>query len=470
MYSTSGVTSPPQLDPQALQSTPVSFARQLAPPGAPRLPRSDDDPPLLLDEDPPMQAHTSPSVFGFSQPPQPMHNSGPQQSYSLPQNVVTDPVYPFPSQFSSQPHQQVLYNYAPQEVFPQHVNPESFYQQPPISCTNIYQPSYNSVYPHNFGYSDACNLSLEKPEILAPPSWDMPTGQTQVLPPYQLTPLTSCEFDLHISSYMEEIRQHNASVCSLDSIQARVYEFPPLTCSSSDASDHDDITSDTAQQLSSFADGNNYCVQENQMKLETHLTKMQQDREDQERMIAEKRKAKAERREQRKLRRQADRQTRKQMHLERMQQKHEKNLKQFAVRFSAPPLETRLQSADESGGTITATKSIKVYSSEAQSEKPKRLRNLVLGNGYGRLFWPGYIDLSKEHGTSTVKIGLFGLEVDGFLNKRDMFLATQTELPGQHEQSAYVSAIEETIKDVPGMQFWGCDPNNGIFYTVRSRH
>lgn len=65
MYSASGVTSPPQLDPQALQSTPVSFARQLAPPGAPRLPRSDDDPPLLLDEDPPMQAHTSPSVLAF---------------------------------------------------------------------------------------------------------------------------------------------------------------------------------------------------------------------------------------------------------------------------------------------------------------------------------------------------------------------------------------------------------------------
>lgn len=269
---------------------------------------------------------------------------------------------------------------------------------------------------------------------------------------------------------MEEIRQHNASDCFLDNIQARIYEFPPLGCSSSDASDHDDITSDTVQQIPPFTDDNNYCLQENQMKLETHLAKMQQDQEDQERMVAEKKKAKAEQREQRRFRRQADRQRRKQMRLERMQQKHEKNLKEFSLRFNAPSSKTKLQSADESEGTIAIDKSMKIYSPEAKPENPKRLRNLVIGNGYGHLFWPGYIDLTKEHGTSTVKIGLFGLEVDGFLNNKDMFLATQTELPGLCEQDTYMSEIEETIKDIPGMQFRGCDPDNGIFYTFRSRH
>lgn len=472
MHSAAGANSSPQLDPQALQSTPVSFSRPMTPPGAPRLPRSDDDPPLLLDEDPPTQMHTVTSFFDLSHQIQSMQDPEPQLPYLQLHNQAPGPAYPAPPQFHTQPDQQVLYESAPQEAFFQPINPSSFYQQPPVPYQSVYQPPYNSFYPQTFNNGvDIYSLSVEKPEVIVPPLWDRPTKQNQILPPYQFAPLNSSEFCLHISSQLEEIRQHNALECSLGSIQAHIYEFPPLTSTSPDTSEYDDITLDASQQMPAFTKSESYCLQESQMKLETQLAKIQHDREDQEKMLIEKKRLKAEQREQRRLHRRADRQRRKQAYLEHIQRKHEKNLKEFARKFSAPPSAARAQSSsnDEPTCTISIDRSIKIYNSETWPEKPQRFRNLVMGNGYGHLFWPGYIDLDEEHGTSTVKIGLFGLELDGFLNDKDIFLATQTEIPELQEQNAYINEIEKAVGSVPGMRLWGCDPNNGVLYTFRSQ-
>lgn len=296
-----------------------------------------------------------------------------------------------------------------------------------------------------------------------------------MLSSYQLAPLNSNEFHLHISSQIEEIRRHNRLECTIDDIQAQIYKFPSINLSLSDPSDQDDIDPDTDQQASALTRSSSYYIQENQMKLEAQMAKIQQDREDQEKMIDERRRIREEQREQRRITRRAGRRERKQKQLEYMHQKHEKNLKNFALRFNNPasalsPL-SRVQSNTENTHecTIVIDKSTRVYNPDAWSEESHRFRNMVVGNGYGRLFWPGYIDLEKERGTSTVKIGLFGLELDGFLGNKDMFIATQTEIPGSQEQNAYIKEIEQAITNVPGMKLCGCDPSNGMFYTFKSQ-
>lgn len=488
MYSANGTASPPVLDPQALQSTPTSFSRRPIPPNAPRLPRFNDDPPLLMDEDPPAQIHTATSYIDLPHQIQLTQDPGPSQLHLPPQqpplqqpqqqlpfqDQIQAPGYPPINQVYGQFDQQMQYGPVSQDTFFQSAVPSSFYQSPQtIQYANVYQHSYNQQYSQSFNSNNYMHsLSIERSEAKIPPSWDRPAEQHQLLLSYQLTPLTLCEFYLHISSQIEEIRNHNNLECIIDDIQAQVYQFPSSDLSSSD---RDDITVDSDQQAFDLVGSDPYSIQESQMKLETQMAKLQQDKEDQDKMINEKKRLRAEQREQRRAARRASRKERKQFYIETMRQKHEKNLRNFALRFSnlaSPSLTRNIQSniKDTHECIVTIDKSTKIYNSNAWSETSHRFRNMVVGNGYGRVFWPGYIELEKVHGASTVNIGLFGLEIDGFLNNKDIFFAAHTEIPRPREQNTYVQEIEDTIKNIPGMQFCGCDVNNGVFYAFKSQH